>query len=144
LQNLPTGGRIVAFQPDLSAIGGWRLFQEARVDRVVPAPAAALLEDAAAGQSPLLTVPSAFVPETFNVLLNPGHHDATRIAIAQIRVKRLPRATSWTIAQSATPRFTLSPSHSFTLSPGPDLRWHAIRTERQLCPTPNNQTLVTC
>jgi len=38
----------------------------------------------AAGRAPLLTVPSALVPETFNVLLNPGHHDATRIAIAQI------------------------------------------------------------
>ena len=29
----------------------------------------------------LLTVPSAIVPETFNVLLNPSHHDAKRITI---------------------------------------------------------------
>jgi len=38
----------------------------------------------AAGRSSLLTVPSALVPDTFNVLLNPGHHDATRMAIVQI------------------------------------------------------------
>jgi hypothetical protein len=29
----------------------------------------------------LLTVPSAIGPETFNVLLNPAHHDAARIVI---------------------------------------------------------------
>jgi RES domain-containing protein len=31
----------------------------------------------------LLTVPSAIVPETFNVLLNPAHQDAKRIVIVQ-------------------------------------------------------------
>jgi len=31
----------------------------------------------------LLTVPSAIVPETFNVLLNPAHPDARRIVIVQ-------------------------------------------------------------
>jgi RES domain-containing protein len=31
----------------------------------------------------LLTVPSAIVPETFNVLINPAHPDAKRIAIVQ-------------------------------------------------------------
>jgi RES domain-containing protein len=31
--------------------------------------------------SALLTVPSAIVPETFNVLLNPAHQDAQRIVI---------------------------------------------------------------
>jgi hypothetical protein len=30
-----------------------------------------------------LNVPSAIVPETFNVLLNPAHQDAKRIAIVQ-------------------------------------------------------------
>ena len=37
-----------------------------------------------AGRSPLLTVPSAVVPETFNVLLNPIHPDAQRIAVVQL------------------------------------------------------------
>lgn len=36
------------------------------------------------GRSPLLTVPSALVPETFNVLLNPVHPDAQRIAVVQV------------------------------------------------------------
>ena len=31
----------------------------------------------------LLMVPSAIVPETFNVLLNPAHRDAKRIAIVE-------------------------------------------------------------
>lgn len=41
------------------------------------------LGDGSLGRSSaaLLTVPSAIVPETFNVLLNPLHHDATRITI---------------------------------------------------------------
>lgn len=34
--------------------------------------------------SPLLHVPSAVVPETFNVLLNPVHPDARRVAVAQV------------------------------------------------------------
>ena len=33
------------------------------------------------GRSLLLIVPSAIVPETFNVLLNPGHEDAKRVRI---------------------------------------------------------------
>ena len=37
-----------------------------------------------AGRSPLLRVPSAVVPETFNVLLNPGHEHAGQIAVAQV------------------------------------------------------------
>jgi len=36
------------------------------------------------GSTALLTVPSAIVPETFNVLLNPVHADATRIMIVDI------------------------------------------------------------
>jgi RES domain-containing protein len=36
------------------------------------------------GSAPLLTVPSAIVPATFNVLLNPVHPDATRITIVDI------------------------------------------------------------
>jgi len=35
------------------------------------------------GSAALLSVPSAIVPETFNVLLNPAHQDAKRIAIVQ-------------------------------------------------------------
>jgi RES domain-containing protein len=35
----------------------------------------------ARGSAALLTVPSAIVPETFNVLLNPAHHDARRATI---------------------------------------------------------------
>ena len=35
----------------------------------------------ATGSAALLTVPSAIAPETFNVLLNPDHHDAKRITI---------------------------------------------------------------
>jgi hypothetical protein len=31
----------------------------------------------------LLSVPSAIVPETFNVLLNPAQQDANRIVIAE-------------------------------------------------------------
>jgi RES domain-containing protein len=31
----------------------------------------------------LLTAPSAIVPETFDVLLNPAHHDAKRITIVE-------------------------------------------------------------
>jgi RES domain-containing protein len=31
----------------------------------------------------LLTVPSAIVPETFNVLFNPAHNDAQRIVIVE-------------------------------------------------------------
>lgn len=37
-----------------------------------------------AGRSSLLTVPSGVVPETFNVLLNPTHHDAERVVIVQV------------------------------------------------------------
>jgi RES domain-containing protein len=33
--------------------------------------------------SALLSVPSAIVPQTFNVLLNPSHRDATRVAIVE-------------------------------------------------------------
>lgn len=36
------------------------------------------------GSSALLIVPSAIVPRTFNVLLNPAHADAARIAVAEI------------------------------------------------------------
>ena len=35
------------------------------------------------GSTALLSVPSAIVPETFNVLLNPAHQDAKRIVIVQ-------------------------------------------------------------
>jgi len=37
------------------------------------------------GSAALLSVPSAIVPETFNVLLNPAHGDARRIRIVQTR-----------------------------------------------------------
>ena len=36
------------------------------------------------GSSALLSVPSAIVPETFNVLLNPAHRDSTRIVVTGI------------------------------------------------------------
>ena len=35
------------------------------------------------GSAALLNVPSAIVPETFNVLLNPAHQDAKRIVVVQ-------------------------------------------------------------
>jgi RES domain-containing protein len=35
------------------------------------------------GSAALLSVPSAIVPETFNVLLNPAHQDAKRIVIVE-------------------------------------------------------------
>ncbi len=35
-------------------------------------------------RSPLLIVPSALVPETFNVLLNPGHQDASRVVVVDV------------------------------------------------------------
>ena len=37
-----------------------------------------------AGRSALLRVPSAVVPETFNVLLNPGHGDAGQLELVQV------------------------------------------------------------
>lgn len=37
----------------------------------------------AKSRTPLLIVPSAIAPETFNALLNPGHQDARRIVIAR-------------------------------------------------------------
>lgn len=37
-----------------------------------------------AGRSALLRVPSAVVPETFNVLLNPGHADAGTLEVVQV------------------------------------------------------------
>ena len=37
------------------------------------------------GSAALLSVPSAIVPETFNVLLNPAHHAAKRIVIVRTR-----------------------------------------------------------
>jgi RES domain-containing protein len=37
-----------------------------------------------AGRSALLRVPSAVVPETFNVLLNPGHVQAGRLEVVQV------------------------------------------------------------
>ncbi|HYU80349.1 MAG TPA: RES family NAD+ phosphorylase [Vicinamibacterales bacterium] len=36
------------------------------------------------GRSPLLRVPSAVVPETFNLLLNPGHKQSGRVRVVQI------------------------------------------------------------
>jgi RES domain-containing protein len=36
------------------------------------------------GASALLSVPSAIVPETWNVLLNPGHHAAPRVVVVGI------------------------------------------------------------
>ena len=36
------------------------------------------------GRSPLMSVPSAVVPETFNVLLNPVHADAKHVAVVQV------------------------------------------------------------
>ena len=38
----------------------------------------------AKNRSPLLLVPSAVVPETYNILLNPAHPGADRIVIAQV------------------------------------------------------------
>ena len=38
----------------------------------------------ASGRTPLLMVPSAIVPETLNVLVNPSHPDARRILIARV------------------------------------------------------------
>lgn len=38
----------------------------------------------AASRVPLLVVPSALVPETFNILFNPDHRDARRIVISQV------------------------------------------------------------
>lgn len=35
-------------------------------------------------RSPLLRVPSVVAPETFNVLLNPTHQDAARVAVVQV------------------------------------------------------------
>jgi RES domain-containing protein len=35
------------------------------------------------GSSALLSVPSAIVPETFNVLLNPAHQGAKRVVIVE-------------------------------------------------------------
>ena len=35
------------------------------------------------GSTALLSVPSAIVPETFNILLNPAHQDAKRIVVVQ-------------------------------------------------------------
>ena len=37
-----------------------------------------------AGRSALLRVPSAVVPETFNVLLNPGHEHARRVGAVHV------------------------------------------------------------
>ena len=37
-----------------------------------------------AGRSALLRVPSAVVPETFNVLLNPGHADGPPVEVMQV------------------------------------------------------------
>lgn len=37
-----------------------------------------------AGRSPRLSVPSAVVPETFNVLLNPVHPEAKQVAVVQV------------------------------------------------------------
>jgi RES domain-containing protein len=39
----------------------------------------------AKGSAALLSVPSAIVPETFNVLLNPAHQDAKRVVIVETR-----------------------------------------------------------
>ena len=36
------------------------------------------------GRSPLLRVPSAVVPETFNVLLNPVHQQAGQVAVVHV------------------------------------------------------------
>jgi len=39
----------------------------------------------ASGRSALLRTPSFIVPESANVLVNPAHHDAARLAVASIR-----------------------------------------------------------
>ncbi len=38
----------------------------------------------AAGRAPLLRVPSAIVPDTANVLLNPQHRDATHVVVTRV------------------------------------------------------------
>lgn len=38
----------------------------------------------ALNRSPLLTVPSAVVPETHNVLLNPAHREAKRVVVVKV------------------------------------------------------------
>jgi RES domain-containing protein len=44
----------------------------------------------------LLRVPSALVPMTFNVLLNPEHPEADRVRVVQILRRRIePRLLSW-------------------------------------------------
>jgi RES domain-containing protein len=49
------------------------------------------------GSAALLSVPSAIVPETFNVLLNPTHRDANRIVIVQAGEHAFdPRLLKWT------------------------------------------------
>jgi RES domain-containing protein len=39
----------------------------------------------AKGSAALLSVPSAIMPETFNILLNPAHQDAKRIVVVETR-----------------------------------------------------------
>lgn len=37
-----------------------------------------------AGSTALMAVPSAIVPDTFNILVNPDHHDARRLSIVRV------------------------------------------------------------
>ena len=55
-------------------------------DRVESAETTRMLGDEwlAKGRASLLTVPSAIIPETINVLLNPSHRDAARVIVTKI------------------------------------------------------------
>ena len=60
----------------------------------------------AKNRSPLLLVPSAVVPETYSILLNPVHPGADRIVIAQVSDHAIdPRLLLWPLANCTAPSY---------------------------------------
>lgn len=86
VRDLPARYRLLKIEvPEDATVGHVRLDQ-LPIDWVARADVTRAIGDEwlAKNRSPLLLVPSAVVPETFNVLLNPLNPDAARIVIAQV------------------------------------------------------------
>jgi RES domain-containing protein len=86
VRDLPASYRLLRIEAPENAAGEQVRLDQLPIDWVARSDVTRVIGDEwlATSRSPLLLVPSAVVPETLNVLLNPIHSDAGRIVIAQV------------------------------------------------------------